>query len=86
MVYLLIYVLLILHEHDLGVPFYLPLESGLELVYGRKTWTRITCQTGKKIENVVEDLKLEGLEGLLLVPSPLATDNTTVEGCLYKGT
>ena len=40
----------------------------------------------KEFENVVDGLELEGADGLLFGASVfLATDNTTVEGCLYKG-
>ena len=40
----------------------------------------------KEFENIVESLEEDGGKGLLTGASIfLATDNSTVEGCLYKG-
>ena len=62
-------------------------EEGVRFRIG--TWGKdveSNSSNWKEFENVVKGLELEGSKGLLTGASVfLATDNTTVEGCLYKG-
>ena len=62
-------------------------EEGVRFRIG--TWEKdveSNSSNWKEFENVVKGLELEGSKGLLTGASVfLATNNTTVEGCLYKG-